>query len=292
MAAASAAWLNLGARPGRDAAFEREKEARIRRALGDDRLRVILASGAAMPYDAMVSLAREQLALLAVTAPAPRLTVRALGAVEVERDGEVLEGERRARELLLFLLTQPKGATKEQIGAALWPGIDAQRVRNNFHVTLHRLRKMLGSTDWISVEDETYRIDRKNVDFDVEAFELEARIAIRSRDAARIARVRELYRGDFMEQTAGEGWHEDLRDQLRELYGEVLSALGRSTSDPRVALDAWEQLFALDPTNEENARNLMTALEKQGDHAGAARVYKQLSAALREIGENPEFPPM
>src|SRR5204862_119042 len=84
---------------------------------------------------------------------------------------------RRTRELLLYLLTQNKGATKEQIGAALWPGVDASRVRNNFHVTLHRLRKMLGGAEWISIENETYRIDRKNVDFDVETFVAEARAA-------------------------------------------------------------------------------------------------------------------
>jgi predicted ATPase/DNA-binding SARP family transcriptional activator len=286
LAAASAAWLNLGARPGRDAEFERQKDARIRRALGDDRLRIIFASGAAMPYDTMVALAREQLEQLASTPAPSQLRVRALGAIEIERDGESVEGERRARELLLFLLTQQKGATKEQIGAALWPGVDASRIRNNFHVTLHRLRKMLGGPEWISIENETYRIDRKNVDFDVEAFEAEARAAIRSGNAAHLARAAAIYRGDFMEHTSGEGWYEDVRDRLRELYGEVLAALGRVSSDP---VDALERLFALNPTNEENARNLMKALEKRGEKARAQRVYKRLESALAAIGEKPGF---
>ena len=289
LAAASAAWLNLGARPGRDAEFERQKDARIRRALGDDRLRVVLASGAAMPYETTVALAREQLEKLAETPAASRLRVRALGPIEIERDGERIEGERRARELLLFLLTQTKGAAKEQIGAALWPGTDAARLRNNFHVTLHRLRKMLGGAEWISIENETYRIDRKNVDFDVDAFITEARAAIRSADPARIARAAALYRGDFMENTSASGWHEDLRDRLRELYGETLAALGRTSTDPRLAIDAYDRLFALDPTNEENARNLMRALEKQGARDEAARIYRKLSEALREIGEKPGF---
>jgi predicted ATPase/DNA-binding SARP family transcriptional activator len=278
MAAASAAWLNLGARPGRDAEFEYEKDGRIRRALGDNRLRVILASGAAMQYDATVALAREQLDRLAATPPASRLRVRALGTIEIERDGEPVEGERRARELLLFLLTQPKGATKEQIGAALWPGTDAARLRNNFHVTLHRLRKMLGGAEWIAIEDEVYCIDHKNVDFDVEAFQSEARAAIRSGDAARIARTAALYRGDFMENTSAAGWHEELRDELRDLYAEILRASG-----------AWERLFALDPTNEESTKNLIEALAKRGDREGAARVYRQHADALLEIGEKPGF---
>ncbi len=289
LAAASAAWLNLGARPGRDAEFEKQKDGRIRRALGDDRLRVVLASGAAMPYEAMLALAREQLDKLAEAPVASRLKVRALGSVEIERDGGPVDGERRARELLLFLLTQTKGATKEQIGAALWPGTDAAKLRNNFHVTLHRLRKMLGGSEWISIENETYRIDRRNVDFDVDTFVIEARAAIRSGDPARIARAAALYRGDFMENTSAAGWHEDLRDRLRELYFETLSSLGRTSSDPRMAIDAYDRLFALDPTNEESARNLMRALEKQGERDAAGRVYKRLSAALREIGEKPGF---
>jgi len=291
LAAASAAWLNLGARPGRDADFEYEKDGRIRRALGDDRLRVVLASGAAMPYDAMVALAREQLERLSAAPAAPRLQVRALGAVEITCDGEPVEGERRARELLLFLLSRPKGATKEQIGAALWPGADAARLRNNFHVTLHRLRKMLGRAEWIAVEGETYEIDRKNIDFDVDAFESEARAAIRGGDAARIARTAALYRGDFMENTSAAGWHEEIRDQLRDLYAATLSALGRARTaagDLRGATDAYEHLVALNRTDEEATRNLMITLAKQGDTEAATRAYKRLADALRELDSEPE----
>jgi len=286
IAAASAAWLNLGARPGRDAEFERERDGRIRRALGDERLRVILASGAAMPYDAMVALAREQVGRIESAPVASRLRVRALGPVEIERDGEPVEGERRARELLVFLLTQPKGATKEQIGAALWPGTDAARLRNNFHVTLHRLRKMLGGAEWISIENETYCIDRKNVDFDVDAFESEARAAIRSGDAARIARAAALYRGDFLQNASGAGWHEDLRDRLRDLACATLSALGRAraaASDLRGAADAYEKLLTFNPTDEDATRDLVATLTQQGDSAAAARAQKRLTAALRAL---------
>src|SRR6185295_3779313 len=56
LAAASAAWLHLGARPGRDEAFEQEKNGRIREAVGDERLRIVLASGAAMSYESMIAL--------------------------------------------------------------------------------------------------------------------------------------------------------------------------------------------------------------------------------------------
>ena len=244
-----------------------------------------------MPYETMVALSREQLDKLAAVPAGPRLTVRALGTLEIERDGEPVEGERRARELLLFLLTQPKGATKEQIGAALWPGVDAARLRNNFHVTLHRLRKMLGAAEWIIAEQETYCVDRRNIDFDVDAFERDARAAMRSGDAGHLARTVALYRGDFFESAQGEGWHEETRDHLRDLYTATLTALGRArtaSGDLRGASDAYEHLVALDRTDEEATRNLMVTLAKQGDAGGVERAYQRLSKALREIGAEPD----
>ena len=288
IAAASAAWLTLGARAGRDEDFERERDLRIRRALGDERLRIVLASGAAMPFEAMIALAREQLEKLAASPSAPRLTVRALGPLQIARDGEPIEGERRARELLLFLLSRPKGATKEQIGAALWPGADASRIRNNVHVTLHRLRKMLGAAEWIVAENETYRVDRRNVDFDADTFERDARAAMRSRDAAQLARAAALYRGDFFENASSEGWFEELRDHYRDLYAATLASLGRArttSGDLRGAADVYERLAALEPADEEAAQGLISILGKLGDTAGAARAQKRLADALRRIGE-------
>src|SRR6185436_17563949 len=104
LAAASAAWLQLGARPGRHEEFEREKDQRIRHAVSDERLRVVLASGAAMPYEQMVAAARAHIERLSAAPPekgrraAPGLRVRALGAVEIEVDGKPIEsGSQSAR---------------------------------------------------------------------------------------------------------------------------------------------------------------------------------------------------
>jgi DNA-binding SARP family transcriptional activator len=298
IAAASAAWLQLGARPGRDSAFEEEKSARIREALTDDRLRIVLASGAAMSYDAMVALARDQLNRLGTTAAVP-LRVRALGPLQIEREGHSVEESARSRELLLYLLCHPAGRTKEQIGAALWPDADASRLRNNFHVTLHRLRKGLGASEWIVVDGDTYALDRsRGLEFDAETFEREANAAINNREkhprnVERLARAVELYRGDFFETAREAEWHLPTRNRLRDLYARALDTLGRtrmSAGDLAGAADTYQRLVALDDLDEDAARNLITALEKRGDGAGAKRVYRRLAAALkRELDEEPSF---
>src|SRR5207237_6658853 len=131
------------------------------------------------------------------------LVVRALGPLEIIRDGNPVDASSlslRARELLLFLLCH-RGATKEQIGAALWPDADASRLRNNFHVTLHRLRKVLGDGDWIVVNGETYAV-AKDVVFDVDTFERDLR-------ARRYVQAIEQYRGDFFANAMAGEWAEE-----------------------------------------------------------------------------------
>ncbi|MCU1348901.1 MAG: Signal transduction response regulator / Disease resistance protein [Acidobacteria bacterium] len=313
LAAASAAWLRLGARPARLDDFDEEKARRIRQALSNDKLRVALASGAAIPYDEMVALARresERLAIRDGARPAaakaaasadgtPLLRVRALGPLEIYRGGELVDVAAqsiRARELLLFLLTHPQGCTKEQIGAALWPDVDPARLRNNFHVTLHRLRKSLGAAELVAVEGETYAIDRSGgFDFDAETFEREVTLALKKKDEAlpRLAAAVPLYRGDFFENGSGSGeWLDDVRDRLRDLYARALTTLGRAqlaAGDARAAADAYQRLVQLDDLDEEAARNLMTALARAGDPAAATRAYRRLTESLRrELETEPE----
>ena len=284
LAAAAAAWLQLGARPRRN----KEKDERIRQALANEKLRVVLASGAGLSHEAMVALARERVNSIGTAGTTTRaLRVRALGTLEIGLDGKLVDAG-RSRELLLYLLSHPSGATKEQIGAALWPEADAARLRNNFHVTVHRLRKTLGSADWVLVEGETYSL-KPGIEYDVAAFERDAK----SSDAARLAKAIALYRGDFFENATSEGeWYLDIRDRLRDLYARALSTLGRlstAAGDHPTAAETYERLVALDEFDEEACRNLMNALAKQGDTAGAARAYKRLAEALKkELDTEPE----
>ena len=280
LAAASAAWLHMGARPGRHEEAEREKDERIREALGNDRLRVVLASGAAMSYEQMLALARERIEQIAAT---PVIRVRALGPVEVRRGDAVIDVGSQ-RDLLLFLLCHPSGATKEQIGAAIWPDADPAKLRNNFHVSIHRLRKALGGNEWVLVEGDTYAV-KSGIDFDAATFERDAQAALRAKDAARLSRAIDLYRGDFFANATSGEWHLELRERLRELYAKALSAVARATNDA----DVWQKLVEIDTLDEEAARNLMTTLIDRGDPAGATRVYKRLAATLRrELDVDPE----
>lgn len=283
LAAAEAAWLQLGARPGRHPDFEREKEECLRAAMSDERRRVAIASGAAMTYQAMVTFARERVVASrpsVASSASPRLCVRALGPLQITRDGVDLDAaafSARSRELLLFLLCH-RSASKEQIGAALWPDADAARLRNNFHVTVHRLRKTLGDGDWIVAQDDSYSIAR-DVEFDVENFEREAKAS----DVTRLARAVEMYGGDFLAGTAAGDWHTGVRNRLRDSYAGALAALGRArmtAGDFAGACGIYRRLVDFDETDEQACRNLMTCLARLGDVAAATAAYRRLEDAL------------
>lgn len=298
IAAASAAWLAVGARPGRTESLEEEKTLRIRQALGDDRLRVVLASGAAMPYEEMVALAREQIGIISkAAAPAPPgLTVRALGALELFCGGSPIDASAqrgRAIELLLFLLFNPAGATKEEIGAALWPDADPAKLRNNFHVTVHRLRKILGGADWIAAEKDVYMLNRSGgVDFDAELFEREVKGALRTGELARIEQALARYRGDLARIPGSGEWLFTFQEQLRELYSDALRTAGRgrmSAGDFAGAAQIYEKLIDADDLDEQAYRNLMTCLGRSGDLSAATRIYRRLARILRrELDTDPD----
>jgi non-specific serine/threonine protein kinase len=234
-------------------------------------------------------------------APAPELRVLALGPLQILRGGALLGpeawGSAKSRELLVFLLCHPGGCTKEQVGLAFWPEASTEQVRNNFHVTLHRLRKALGHADWIVLADERYRVTPDvGCDFDARRFEHELSASLRElrgraqgatgeRAVERLEAALALYRGDFLDGEPAGDWHLELRERLQRLYVDGLSALGRRMFDAERYADAasaYRRLLVRDTLHEEGHRQLMRCLARLGDRAGAMRLHQRLVVLLRD----------
>ena len=156
------------------------------RQLGSAKHESAVRRGATMTLMEAIALALEAetgAAVPPLPPPAPRapplvptLTVHALGPLRVWRDEVPLDRQAwasaKARELLVLLFCHPEGRTREQVGLAFWPDASAEEVRNNFHVTLHRLRKTLGGTQWVKHSGEQYTLDAgMTVWFDAATFE-------------------------------------------------------------------------------------------------------------------------
>jgi predicted ATPase/DNA-binding SARP family transcriptional activator len=243
-----------------------------------------------------VALVDDARAAPAPAAPAavPQLRVQALGAMQIAVDGEAVAPERwvyaKPRELLTYLLLQPRGATRDQIGEALWPGAARSNVKNSFHVTLHHVRKALGRPEWIVRETDRYLLDPQlTVEFDASEFEAAARQVLRpavpdSDRPVALRRALELYRGDLLEGETCGRWIDDHRDGLRRLYLAVGMELGTAleSTEPDRAVALYEALVAREELDEELHRRLMSIRVRTGDRVRALRHYERLVALLHD----------
>ena len=123
----------------------------------------------------------------------------------------------------------PAGRRREDIGLAFWPDASAAQVKNSFHVLLHRLRKILGGSDVVIVDDERYRINPVTRTRGSTPRMFEHEVTAARQRCRRLERAVELYRGDLFEggEVAGE-WYFARQERLRMLYRDALSDARRS----------------------------------------------------------------
>ncbi|HKP15760.1 MAG TPA: BTAD domain-containing putative transcriptional regulator [Gemmatimonadaceae bacterium] len=226
----------------------------------------------------------------------PRLRVLALGPLQVFVDGELVEsmawGSARPRELLVYLLMHPEGRTKEQVGLAFWPDASAAQLRNSFHVTLHRLRKALGTPEWITLVHDRYRVDPAVLEeFDVMAFErdvADARRSLKRQEegaSAKLEHALARFRGDFLDGEPVGDWHLEHRDRLQRVFVDSLMELGaRLVAEDRhaKAADVYRRVLARDELHEEALLALMKAHVATGERTQALRVYRRFADRMRE----------
>ena len=234
----------------------------------------------------------------------PPLEVRALGTLEILRDGDPLPEDAwryaRPRELLLYLLAHPEGRTRDQVGLVFWPDASAMQVKNNFHVMLHHVRKSLGRADLIEFDRNRYIVSWSlGVRFDARDFEESARAGLRAAKSARtpidreaaIEKVRAalpLYRGEFLDGEDAGDWHVDIRDRLRRLFCEAALVVGDDAlerGENREAAELFSRIARMDELNEAAHRKLMVALARGGARNEALRHYDRLAEVLRSAAD-------
>jgi two-component SAPR family response regulator len=147
---------------------------------------------------------------LQVKDSSPVLQVIAFGspAVIIENEYKYIFSQRgrirKVPEFLLYLIleTRDGGYRWNEISAELWPDLDPDKAKAQFHSTLRRLRNLLGPQDYITVQDDYYQINNQYLAWcDVLAFEvLFERVAAASPEEALALQLEliSLYRGEFL----------------------------------------------------------------------------------------------
>lgn len=223
--------------------------------------------------------------------------VQVLGrpAVWVRGDEQPLRIRGLKLSLLLYLALHPRGATKEAICEALWPG---KPTGHEFHSLLRHLRaaletatKMTGESFVLAMDNETYRIDDRRIGFDLWEFQRAVRDAKASASTGRaevLARAAELCGGEL---GAGinEEWVLEERYSLTLAQVDVLTQLAElcQEGDPELALELLDQARGLDPDTEEIWCRIMRLHQRLDRHDRARRVGQLLVAHLRTLEVEP-----
>jgi len=214
------------------------------------------------------------------------------GTVPVEFGGK---GPGRPLELLKVLIALGGESVRaDQLADALWPHVEADFAHKSFTAALHRLRRLFGDEDALTLRDGRLGLNPALVWLDTWALEQALdelddalrlpnpeRAAPLSRSLAAEALV--LYRGPFLPDESEQPAYIASREQARARLLRSLSRLARQREEAgegNTAAECYLQLIEADDLFEPPYRYLMQCLQRCGEASEARSAYERLRTVL------------
>jgi DNA-binding SARP family transcriptional activator len=224
--------------------------------------------------------------------PARAVQVFALGRFEIRVDGRPLRFGRKspARPLMLLKYLVAHGTrdmAEVQVADALWPDLEGDAALNALAVNLHRLRRLLGGADTVTLRSHRVAIDARRVWCDTMAFEwlLDEAAATNEREARHrlVERAVALYGGDLSIDEDREAWALAARERLLARFVGALAAQGAWLA----GAGRWEEAAACysrglerDARAEELCLGLMHCCLALGRPVEGIAAYRRLERVL------------
>lgn len=239
----------------------------------------------------------------------PRLSLRLLGAMALERDGQPCElAYEKGRALLAYLAAEPqRPRTRESLAATFWPDLARETALTNLRQVLHDLRKVLNAaspdTQVLQTNRETVQLNLDaGLDVDLTVFSLPS-----CKDSAcltdcppcllRMEALVQCYRGPFLADCTLPGcpdFESWLQIQREELHVRMLGLLARLSdcheqgSDVQKALQFALSLHQHEPWNDAGLLRVMRLHTCSGRRGAALEAYEAHCRALKaELGVSP-----
>jgi LuxR family maltose regulon positive regulatory protein len=220
-----------------------------------------------------------------------------LGRFQVLKDGSPIRFSRRQQRKPLELLQALIAFGGTEVGAgtltdALWPDSEGDAAHHALESALYRLRRLLGAPSAIVVTAGKLTLDRQQVWVDMWAFESELRTGGAADSAAeRLARMLELYSGDFLAQELEKTWAVERRQVLREKFVRAIGDLAHGYENRGLwqeAAGVYRAGIEVDGLSEEFHRGLITCHRELGDRGAAVQAYRRCSELLlKKLGVQP-----
>lgn len=230
------------------------------------------------------------------------LTIRLLGSLQLEIDGEPIGSFRSSKALALFIYLVHTGQPhpREALADLLWEAGSTRQALSNLRTVLTQLRPKLG--DYLLSEGSTLAFNQAEpfwLDTAVLQTELTASPQqLTPLSATRLETALQNYQGDFLENFLvrnAEQFNEWLLIEQERLRQRVLSATQRlalfflAQQDFAATIRSANRWLAIEPLDELAHRTLMQALALAGQRSAALQQYETCYTLLTtELGLEPE----
>lgn len=219
-----------------------------------------------------------------------KLTIRLLGAIEIELDGKPLTGlgTRKAEALLAYLVSHKRPFSREQLADILWDDRSQTQALANLRSLLSGMRRKI--KPWLLVTRHTVAFNHDS-DYWLDTAEFSHGLVGKIGTDANYAQAISLYRGDFLEGFhlrdcfGFEEWATLERERWRRLAINALHQLAnnclRNGRYPQ-GIQYTDKLLRLDNLSEQAHRLQMEMLARNGRRHAALHQYANCRRILAE----------
>ena len=235
-----------------------------------------------------------------VSHPVPDIEVSFFGKFQVGICGQLVDHwpSRRGKALFAFLAYHcDRPISRDTLMDQFWPKISPPSARNSLNVCIHSIRQLFYNIDpqksYLNYEDDYYSINPDlTLATDVKRFTghwskalfLAKRYGVEAA-ISEFEMAASIYKEDFMLDNLYEDWTISERENLREIYLEVLENLSRIyslNSHPDTAIEICKTILNKDNCREKVHRRLMLCYYRVGKRDYALRQFHKCTKALKK----------
>lgn len=236
-----------------------------------------------------------------------KLRIYVLGEFKIQLDGQPLRFQRKAPNKILSMLKAVialggREVQKEKIIDALWPDAEGDIGNQSFATTLHRLRKLLGYSEAVELQEGKVSLHPGYCWIDAPAFELlldEADKAWKNKSTNHkkmeaitlMNKALALYKGQFLVDESEEPWIISTRERLHSRFLRMTERLCkhlRDSGEPEAAIECYQRSLDVDDLAEELYAGLMSCYHQTGRVSEVLSVYDRCKAILSaKLGAKP-----
>jgi DNA-binding SARP family transcriptional activator len=217
-----------------------------------------------------------------------------LGTFSILKDDRRVDFGRKAPTRLLLLLKAivafgGRDVPVARLLDAVWPDLEGHSATESLHVSVHRLRKLVGD-DALVIRDGRVSLNAKSVWTDLWEFErllVDAAVAERAGHAEQsmlmARRALAIYGGDFLGHDMDMPWAQAAREKWRGRYMQQVRQLGTRLADAGTTDDAlavYLRALEIDDCAEPVYQDAMRCCIRTGRHSEGLLLYRRLHASL------------